>query len=242
MWLNCLRSVMAGKRTITPELEQQIVSRYVETGRSGTVAKEFGINRKTVIIVVKRNGEKVLAQQIASGRRPIDTTPLHGRILELRRQGMSQKNIGDQIGISQAVVGRALKKMGLPTVELRSGVNHPSYKGGRITTDQGYVMLLAEKSDGIASAMATRMGYVAEHRLVMARAIGRPLMPEETVHHINGDRTDNRIENLQLWQGNHGKGVVMVCCNCGSHNVKATFIKQVANMTAHLVLHRKRED
>ena len=233
---------MAGKRTITPELEQQIVARYVETGRSGTVAKEFGINRKTVIIVVKRNGEQVLAQQIASGRRPMDTTPLHGRILELRKQGLSQQQIGKEIGISQAVVGRALKKMGLPTMVVRSGENHPSYKGGRVVTELGYVLILADKNDEIAAAMSNKMGYVLEHRLVMAQSLGRSLMPDESVHHMNGDPSDNRPDNLQLRQGKHGHGVVMVCCACGSHNVRPTFIKQVVNMVARLPLKRKPED
>jgi hypothetical protein len=69
--------------------------------------------------------------------------------------------------------------------------------GTRIVDHHGYVRV---KKTGHPMAMGKRE-WVFEHRLVMAEHLDRLLLDSESVHHINGDKTDNRIENLELWAG-----------------------------------------
>lgn len=92
---------------------------------------------------------------------------------------------GDPIGKYSARCQACYHKsrMGRPVKQSRKP--HPS----------GYVMLGGHY--GHPNANAT--GLILEHRLVMVEMLGRPLRKGENVHHKNGDRADNRPENLELW-------------------------------------------
>ena len=78
------------------------------------------------------------------------------------------------------------------------GKDNPHWTGGKRTTKDGYVMVFIESNSPFISMRPQRDPYVLEHRLVMAQKLGRCLLRDEVVHHLNGVRTDNRPENLAL--------------------------------------------
>lgn len=83
---------------------------------------------------------------------------------------------------------RRFKKYGKPTNIRRS-------KGEGCLNRHGYIVI-----------PNPRGGQMHQHRLIMEQHLGRTLTKQETVHHKNGNRSDNRIENLELWSTRHPTG------------------------------------
>jgi len=82
----------------------------------------------------------------------------------------------------------------LNSIKARTGKKGGNNKGGRIIDKFGYIQIWKPEHPNAKIA-----GYIHEHRLVMSEKIGRPLLSHENVHHKNGKRSDNRLENLELW-------------------------------------------
>ena len=148
--------------------------------------------------------------------RPAEARTLcHGHYLRGRRTG----DVGVDIPLEQRAretcradgCERWSHAQGLCGTHYKRAVKHGEIEHGgpiRVVTGDGwmshgywYVMVPANLRH-----LTNGESQAAEHRLVMAQHLGRALYPGEVVHHINGDRTDNQIENLELWSTTQPKG------------------------------------
>jgi hypothetical protein len=210
-------------RRLTVQLGTEWRTRYEAGASTQELADEYGVTNGTVWRTIKANGGEMRGRNpgVRKGKRVVAE-----KSLEIARDygaGETLQVVAERYGITVSTAakvvraqGGEVRKRGFGSSPLR-GSRNPAWRGGSYNHG-GYRRVRVHPDDPYFS-MAQR-GYVLEHRIVMARVIKRPLDPTETVHHIDGDRLNNSIENLQLRTGQHGNGVHFRCGDCGSQNVQ----------------------
>ena len=123
---------------------------------------------------------------------------------------LSMRDIAEKLKMSYSGVRYRMKKYKIPlrtdkegmnTLHNRkkrsvnaTGKNNSQWNGGRRNTSHGYIEIYVPNHPN-----ASARGTVYEHRLIMEKKIGRYLLPEEDVHHIDEDKQNNHPDNLQLF-------------------------------------------
>ena len=128
--------------------------------------------------------------------------------LEKFLEGKTPSILATELGIPCITIYRNMRRLGV-TYRQRPhkyggiGNTHRNWKGGRHKDSFGYIVVYTGKES-----------YGLEHQMVMEKVLGRKLYPWERVHHKNGDRADNRKENLELVIAGYHHGQ-LECPKCG---------------------------
>lgn len=203
-----------GRYKISDEQEQEIVRLYTAGVHMSVICEKFKCAVSTARKTVKRSLGIV---GNLSSRNHVWTEQDIKDIIEQYQNGKSQIDLAQHYKVSQTTISTVLMRNNICKKNM-VGVNHGNWKGGRSIIKEGYIYVRVYPTDQFFD-MTNTSGYVLEHRLVMAKHLNRSLSKNETVHHINGNRSDNRIENLQLRLGNHGRNQCYKCNKCGSYDI-----------------------
>lgn len=201
-------------------VEAEIGQKYLEGSTIDELSKEYQSGRKSIANAIRRQNIK-LRPRGYQGRTFSEQEKL--AIKAAWDLGKKQPEIAKEFQAAQQTISDILRKMGCETRRTRAGTKNVLWRESRFKNQDGYVYIKLHHSDPL-NCMAHDEHYGLEHRIVVARSLNRPLESHETVHHINGDRADNRLENLQLRSGRHGKGVACKCKQCGSTDIEYTSV------------------
>jgi hypothetical protein len=192
------------------------------------IAEEVGVCPGTV-------GNHLTAQGVQRQKRTRRLKLSESQRAEIEKLYLAEvraSDIGPRFNIHPTSVYAVLKQRGVPVHNPGNG--RPTAVGATNINKSGYVLEKVDRSWkfwGLMAGQGAAGTWIMQHRKVMAEHLNRALLASEQVHHINGLRSDNRLENLQLVQGAHGSGVQMRCQCCGSTDIKATELSREAYST-----------
>ena len=183
---------------VTNEIRSQIVSLRRQGKTLREIADVFNISRYSVSNAITRTKIKAKYGKIGDKEKE--------HICQEYKAGKTILEIYRESGRSRGTVRKILKESDIerrPRSYYR-GEKHTAWRGGRfIAKNTGYVWIAKP-----GYSRSGRKGYVMEHRYVMEQYLGRPLKTYEQIHHKNGIKTDNRIENLEVVMRDNHRGAV----------------------------------
>lgn len=207
------------RRRFNEEDDKMLAAAYLGGQSSTKLARQYGCEKSAVLNALRRQGVRL---RDSGKQRRLEIEARRDEIVALYRAGQSVWAIKRAIGAQHGnPINRILREAGI-VIERRPvvGAAHHMWKGGHHISQDGYRRIRLRTSDPFYPMCAPN-GYVMEHRLVMAKALGRLLKRHESVHHIDGNRGNNDLANLQMRHGKHGNGVALRCRACGSHDIEA---------------------
>lgn len=211
-------------RVIDPARIPDLVSAYENGDSLSKIAQREGMAVSTVRSKLVNAGIGIDGHRKATCRNVTDAQ--RNEMVERYTAGERGVDLLQAVGLPGRVdiLYSTLRARGVPRrMPLAANTGRKLAAGSTSVTTDGYVVEKVDSSWPFIGKMGGHGdgSWILQHRKVMAEALNRPLLRWEQVHHIDGDKTNNDLSNLELRSGSHGSGVKLVCRCCGATDIEA---------------------